>query len=55
MPSRDGTFELEVAPGEYQVQLAGGPACAKQQEKVKVEAGGTANVHLKACGAAPEN
>ena len=51
MPGADGTFEIEVPPGEYEIGLTGGADCAKAKQKVSVTGGASVSVHLKACGA----
>lgn len=43
-PARDGTFAVDLPPGEYQVTMTG-RAC--KQESVTIEPGGTASVHLQ--------
>ena len=52
VPRPDGSFNLTVEPGAYHVSLSGSARCASMGENVNVESGGSASVHLKACGAA---
>ena len=51
MSKANGSFTVEVAPGEYRVAAAGGKECALRFEKVTVPSGGSVSVHLKACAA----
>ncbi|SPE40967.1 conserved exported hypothetical protein [Candidatus Sulfopaludibacter sp. SbA3] len=50
-PQADGSFAIDVPPGQYRVMIAGGKECSKVAEKVTVEVGITVRVHLKGCGA----
>jgi hypothetical protein len=46
-PNADGSFAIDLPPGEYRVMLSGAPQCPA--ETITLEPGGTASVHLKAC------
>ncbi len=51
VPRPDGSFDLTVEPGDYRVSLSGSANCARMGQDVTVQSGGSAKVHLKACGA----
>jgi hypothetical protein len=48
MPTANGLFSVDVAPGEYRITQSGA-ACARSAQIVSVEGGTTTYVLLKAC------